>query len=383
MSGVKLAGIVLLTVLAHTGFVGSRMLVSLYAIQQKASPFTIGVLMALYALLPMLLAVSAGRMIDRVGTLRPLAWSGLLLVAGLALPYAWPALTVLFVAASLIGTSFMVVHVSLNHAVGSMGTPADRAVNFSWFSLAFSISGFCGPLLTGFSIDAAGHRPTFLLLAAFPAAGLLLLYFYRRSMPHRHGPRSEGSDRRIIDLLREPRLRGAFIASGLLAMGWDLYTFVMPIFGSGIGLSATTIGIVMGSFAAATFAVRLVMPVMARRVREWTVVTAAMAIAGCAYSLFPLVSQVPLLIALSFLLGIGLGCAQPMIMALLYSASPPGRQGEVVGVRTTLLNASHTLLPLAFGALAALGGMGPVFWFMSAFLISGSVFARRRDRRAR
>ncbi|TAK41815.1 MAG: MFS transporter, partial [Betaproteobacteria bacterium] len=296
---------------------------------------------------------------------------------GLALPYAWPALPGLFVAATLIGTAFMVVHVSLNHAVGSMGTPADRAVNFSWFSLAFSISGFCGPLLTGLSIDAAGHRPTFLLLAAFPAAGLMLLYLYRHAMPHRHGPRVEGGQRRIADLLREPRLRGAFIASGLLAMGWDLYTFVMPIFGSAIGLRATTIGVIMGSFAAATFTVRLLMPVIARRLREWTVVTAAMTIAGSAYALFPLVNQVPLLMALSFLLGIGLGCAQPMIMALLYAASPAGRQGEVVGVRTTLLNASHTLLPLAFGALAALG-MGPVFWLMTAFLLSGSVYAQRQ-----
>ena len=66
--------------------------------------------------------------------------------------------------------------------------------------------------------------------------------------------------------------------------------------------------------------------------------------------------------ALSFLLGLGLGCAQPVIMSLLYDASPPGRQGEAVGVRTTLLNGSHTLLPLASGALGAALGMAPVFW---------------------
>ena len=375
----KLAVIVALTVLAHTGFVGSRIVVSLFAIQRQASPLTIGVLMALYALLPMLLAVTAGRLIDRVGTLRPLAWSVAVMVGGLVLPAIWPDLPGLYCAATLIGTSFMVIHVSLNHAVGSLGTPADRAIHFSWFSLSFSLGGFFGPLLAGFTIDAAGHRAAFLLLAAFPAAALALLHWHRGALPHRHGPRSEAGDRRIGDLLREPRLRGAFAASALLAMGWDLYTFVTPIYGSGIGLSASTIGIIMGSFAAATFAVRLVMPTIARRLREWSVVTAALLISACAYALFPFVSQVPLLMALSFLLGIGLGCAQPMIMALLYAASPPGRQGEVVGVRTTLLNASHTVMPLAFGALgSALGGMGPVFWLMSACLLSGSVFARRR-----
>ena len=379
----KLVVVILLTVLAHTGFVGSRVVVSLYAISQQASPFTIGVLLALYALLPMLLAVWAGRLIDRVGVLLPMAWSGFALVLGLALPFAWPSLNALFVAAPLIGTAFMVYHVALNHAVGAMGAAADRAVNFSWFSLGFSVGGFFGPLLAGFAIDATSHRTAFLLLAAFPAAGLGLLYLKRHGVPPGHGARTGAGERRVMDLLREPRLRAAFVASGLLAMGWDLYTFVTPIYGSRIGLSATTIGIVMGSFAAATFAVRLVMPVLARRVREWTVVTVALVISGSAYSLFPFVVQVPLLMALSFLLGIGLGCAQPMIMALLYAASPPGRQGEVVGVRTTMLNASHTLLPLAFGALGAALGMGPVFWSMSAFLISGSFFARRRDLRAR
>jgi len=380
---VKLTVVFALTVLSHAGFVGSRVVVSLYALNQQASPLTIGVLLSLYALLPMLLAVTAGRLIDRVGALQPMAWAGAVLVAGIALPFAWPSLHALFPATVLIGTSFMVYHVSLNHTVGAMGTAADRAVNFSWFALGFSVSSFCGPLLAGFAIDTLGHRAAFLLLSAFPAAGLCVLYLKRAGLPARHAARAEGTgDRRVADLLREPRLRAAFIASALLAMGWDLYTFAIPIYGSSVGLSASTIGLVMGSFAAATFSVRLVMPLLARRVREWTVVALAMLISGTAYTMFPLVTQVSLLMALSFLLGTGLGCAQPMIMSLLYAASPPGRQGEVVGVRTTMMNASHTVLPLVFGVLAALG-MGLVFWSMSALLVSGSAFVRWRERHAR
>ncbi len=148
-----------------------------------------------------------------------------------------------------------------------------------------------------------------------------------------HEPKPDAAQHRVADLLRNPRLLPVFLFSGLLATGWDLYTFVIPIYGSRIGLSASTIGIIMSSFALATFVVRLAMPSVARRLSEWTVVGAALLIAGIAYSLFPLVTQVPLLIALSFLLGLGLGCAQPMIMAALYAASPlaagaPGRGGR-------------------------------------------------------
>jgi len=67
---------------------------------------------------------------------------------------------------------------------------------------------------------------------------------------------------------------------------------------------------------------------------------------------------------------------------VLYTASPPGRQGEVVGVRTTLMNASHTFLPLLFGAVGATLGMGPVFWSMSLLLVSGSAFVHSRRQRA-
>ncbi len=379
----RLAFVILLTVLGHVGFVGSRVTVSLYALHQQASPLTVGVLMSLYAVVPMLLAVAAGRLIDRVGALRPVAFASAALAAAILLPFAWPELPALYLAAVVIGTAFMVQHVALNHVVGALGTPAERAVNFSWFALGFSIGGFLGPLLAGFAIDGLGHRAAFLLLAALPAAGLALLLWRRGAFPRGEAARSEPGERSVLDLLREPRLRAAFVFSGLLAMGWDLYTFVIPIYGSRIGLSASTIGIVMGSFALATFSVRLGMPAIAARLREWTVLAAALAISGAAYSLFPFVAQVPLLMALSFLLGIGLGSGQPMIMSLLYAASPPGRQGEVVGVRSTTLNASHTFLPLAFGALGtAAGGMGPVFWTMAALLACGGWFAHRRHRAA-
>jgi MFS family permease len=122
------------------------------------------------------------------------------------------------------------------------------------------------------------------------------------------------------------------------------------------------------------------MPVLIRRVRHWRVLAASMAIAGLSYLLFPFVTSVPLLMADSFALGLGLGCAQPVIMSLLYEASPPGRQGEAVGVRTTMINASSTFIPLASGALSAAAGMTPAFWLLAACLLAGAWFARRRVR---
>jgi len=374
---------VLLTVLSHVGFVGSRITVSLSAISQGASPLTIGVLMALYALIPMLLAVHAGRLVDRVGAFRPIAISGALVAAGIVLPCIFPGMAALYASSTLAGTAFMMQHIALNNVIGNIGPASDRPVNFSWFALGYSVSGFIGPLLAGFAIDLGGHGAAFLLLALPPALGTTLL-LWKRGVPERPPvARDEAAQHRVTDLLRNPRLLPVFLFSGLLASGWDMYTFVIPIYATRIGLSPSTIGIIMSSFALATFVVRLAMPSLARRLSEWTVVCTALLIAGTAYSLFPLVTQVPLLIALSFLLGLGLGCAQPMIMAALYAASPPGRQGEVVGMRTTMINASQTFMPLAFGAVGTALGMAPILWTMAVALLAGSWLANGRRKKQR
>src|ERR1035437_1564338 len=418
----RLWQIIALTILTHTVFNGTRMLVSLYAIHLHASPFTVGALMSSFALLPMVLAVSAGRLIDRVGARWPMFVASLAVALGVLLPFIWPRLPTLYAASTLIGTGFMVFHVAVNQVVGAIGRPQDRATNFSWLALGFSTSGSLGPLLTGLAIDSIGHVQTFLLLFVFPLLPLIVLWLNRPALPRARERKADADKPRIIDLLRSRDLRRVFIASGLLSMGWDLYAFVIPIYGSRIGLSASTlgvimstfaiatfavrlgmallvgrgrgggrntiglsastIGVIMSTFAIATFAVRLVMPLLVRRVREWPTITAALLISAGSYCLFPFFTSVSLLMTLSFVLGIGLGCAQPMVMALLYSTSPPGRQGEAVGVRTTVMNASSATLPLAFGALSAALGMGPVFWSMAGLLGAGSYFVNRRRRRS-
>lgn len=367
--------------LAHVAFVGSRMSTALFALHLGASDFTVGLLMALFAVLPMLLSVASGRLIDRVGPRRPLLAAFALLFSGTLVPVAFPHLGALYVSSTLIGTAFMLVHIGLNSVIGAHGRPEQRALNFSWLALSFSVSGSLGPLAAGYAIDHFGHAGAFAVLAFFPAVALALLALRKQPLPRfARLPGDEAQPRGVLTLLRVPGLRHTFVVSGLLAMGWDLYSFLMPLYGARLGLNAATIGAIMAVFAGATFVVRLAMPILVRRLRGWLVIAGAMAISGTTYLAFPLVSQVPFLMALSFVLGIGLGSAQPIIMSLLYEASPPGRQSEAVGIRTTMLNASHTFIPLASGAVSAALGMAPAFWLLALCLLGGSWFARRQMR---
>ena len=373
----EIAYFVLLNALGHLAFVGARMTTTLFALELGASEFTVGVLISLFALLPTFLSVGAGRLIDRAGPQRPLEVSLGTLALATALPFAFPRLEVLYLSATLLGVSFMYVHIAMNSVFGAHGSPEQRAVNFSWLALGFSISNSIGPLVAGYAIDGFGHARAFAVLALFPAIALALLWVRKRPLPRpEHVPLPKRAG--VLDLLRIPGLRQTFWVSLLLATGWDLYTFLIPLYGARIGLSAAAIGVILSTFALATFTVRLIMPLLIKRLKQWLIIFCALGISGTCYLAFPLAQSVPPLLLLSFVLGLGLGSAQPVIMSLLYAASPPGRQGEAVGLRTSLLNGSHTLIPLASGAASTAVGMVPVFWVLAACLLGGAWFARQQ-----
>ena len=369
--------VVLPTLLLHLAFAGCRINLSLFALNLHASPLTVGIILSLLALLPMMFAVRAGRVMDRIGVRKPMLLGTVSVIAGLLIAVAFPRIEALFAVSLIVGAGFMLFHIAVNHAVGVIGRPEDRVKNFSVIALTFSTSGFLGPVLTGFAIDSIGHRGTFLLLAVAALAALAVLLAKPLDIPQQAHVEAHSRHKRLADLLRAPSMRRVFIISGALSISWDLFNFVVPIHGSRIGLSASQIGLLLGAFGVAVFVVRLLLPLIAHRLTEWQMLTFAMMVTGGGFFLFPLVDTVPVLMLFSFILGAGFGGAQPMIMSLLYTHAPPGRGGEAVAVRTLLINFSQAGMPLLFGALGAALGMAPVFWTM-AVALAGSGWLLRK-----
>ena len=364
----------------HAVLTGSRVTVALDALSMGASAFTVGVLVSLYALLPMFLSVVAGRLVDRVGARRPMLVGSVLIGIAATLPVALPGLPSLFAGATLLGVGFMSFQLAAQNTTGEIGEPASRARNFSLLALGYSVSSFIGPLIAGFAIDHFGFRAAFALFALIPLIPIVVLARGRLALS---GPRARGVTPHhggIVALLRHRTLRRVFAVNALLSLGWDLHTIFVPIYGAKIGLSASEIGGVLSSFAAATFVVRFFMPTIARRLREHQVLSAALLLAGGVFFAFPFLQSVPALFALSFTLGLGLGAGQPVVLSLLHTHAPAGRLGEAAGIRMALVNSMSFVAPLVLGAIGASVGIVPVFWSVGACLAGGGILARRAGR---
>jgi MFS family permease len=378
---IALVRIVAIAVLAHMGFVSARMTASLYALENKASTFTVGVILALFSLVPMLIAMPAGRWLDAVGPWRPTLIGVLLMLGGMLLPPLFPYSTAdvapLMVSAALVGSGAMLVMLTIQHVVGQRADPNNRAAAFSLFALGASVSGFVGPVVSGALIDTVGHRATYAALVVVVLGALALLWVNRALLPEREGHASIPPPRHPLDLLKYTELRRVMIATSLISMSWDLQTFVIPVHGTRVGLSASQIGLVLGSFALATFVIRLAMPRLSRRFTEWEVLTYTLFCACGAFALFPFFASLAPLMVVAFVLGLGLGAAQPNIMSLVHLRSPIGRVGEALGLRSMIINSSQVILPLVFGAFGSVVGVGAMFWTMAAVVGGGGTAAQR------
>lgn len=371
--------IVFFLVLSHIGLKSSRVLVTLYAIKLGAGSFVVGLIISLYAFLPLFLAVFAGKATDRFGFRYPTFFGQLGVSAGLLLPYLVPRLATLFVSGALIGASFIFCQLSFHNLIGSMGAVAERTRNYSIMTMGSSASAFICPLIAGFCIDHFGHVETYLLLSVVSLLSALAFWIYfRRSAATVQPAGKKRQKKNVADLVRNRPLRRVLITSGIVIAGVDLFSFYFPIYGSSIGFSASMIGFVLSMYAAASFVIRVVMPYLVGRYDEESVLTASLILSGTTYLLFPFFRNIVVLSLIAFILGLGLGCGQPLAILLTYNRAPAGRSGEALGMRITVNKFIQITVPILFGSIGSLFGLLPVFWANGVLLMGGGYLGRSR-----
>jgi len=365
----------------HAGMAGLRMSAPLMALRDGRSELAVGVLMSLFAVAPVLLALHAGRMADRHGYHRPVrAAVGVTLIGvGVAMlatwTDGWSQFWLLCVAATFTGAGTNLGLIAIQRTAGHWATDSVQRMRiFSWLGLAPSLSNVVGPVVAGFVIDAAGFRAAFAVMLLLP---LLSWYCARRVPPSTAAPPAGAREGTAWDLLALPGLKRLMAVNLLLSACWDVHTFAVPVLGHERGFSASTIGLVLGSFTLAVTLVRLVIPALAHRMREVTVLRAAMLGTGLVFAAYPFASSPWVMAVLAMALGVTLGSVQPMIMSGLHHLTPAARHGEAIALRSIVINLSSTMLPLFFGLAGAAVGVASLFWSVGAATAAGSWPARR------
>jgi predicted MFS family arabinose efflux permease len=367
--GGELARLMLVQLFLNACLTGTRMAAPLQALRLGHGEAAVGGLIALFALAQVFLALPAGRYCERHGLRRPVVRAVAVAMAGCAIAAAWPVFPVLCASAVLTGGAGGVAIIAVQrHTARIAGNPAALRKAFSWQAIGLALSNVRGPIAAGVMIDGAGFRAAFLAMATLP----LLAWLAVRGAANSVSISPEAANRQggAWALWRDPGLRRLLVVTCVLSSCWDVHAFLVPVLGHERGFAASAIGSILGAFGIAAAAVRLLAPLIAARVREWTILFGAMAATAILFAFYPLMHGPLAMGVASAVLGFTLGSTQPMVMSLLHQLAPGHRYGEAVAMRLIVNNASSISIPMVSGLAGSLVGAGAVFW--AAGLMAGA-----------
>ncbi len=361
----------------------TRPAVALAAHRLGASPALIGALAALYPLIPIFLALPAGRFTDQRGGRAMGALGSLVLALGLTAFALLPRLAGLAAAQVLAGAGFLVAAIGYQTATAHGGTPRALAGDFAWLTVAISVAQLLGQPGGGWLFDHFGPVAPFWggAVAGTLAAALALL----PGWPRRPRPATGGGTplRDTLGLLRNRPLLVIMVCGGLVLLAEDAMATFFPLYADGIGLSATAIGLVLAVRAACQLLVRPFLELVARRLGEHRVLLLSLCLGGLSLALFGLVAGLGPLLALAVVGGAAFGLAPPLTLSGVAATAPPDRRGLAISLRLAVSRVIQTVSPLLAGAAAAAAGAAAALWLVGGLLALWSAAGHRFAKEAR
>lgn len=373
----------IVAVLVHTVLLQAvtfivRPTISYRALEVGVSPQWLGVIAASFTVVPLGLAVVAGRVTDRHGE-RLVLWvgAGLTAVAALVLVLAAPSVGVLVVSSMLLGSGQLLSMIGEQSVVAANVGPGGFDLAFGRFTFATSIGQAAGPAMVMVLAGSATLPDTHVLLFAAAVAAVLLVFVtaLMRSSDRSnvHASRESAS---VGTALRVPGLGLAILASLAVIASVDLLVVYLPVLGTEQRLAASTIGALLTLRAMASMASRFFLPYLVERFGRGRLLTVSITAAALSVGCLAFDLSVTVLFAVVFLVGLGLGFGQPLTMAWIAEAAPLSVRATALSLRLMGNRLGQTLVPAGVGLFAAGSGTTGVFLATSGALAATAFVAQ-------
>lgn len=343
--------------------------------QLGASDLVIGLAIAAYALVGLLLAIPSGRLLDRLSQRRLLVAA----MVGLALTTAMLSLLqsvlLLFLGMLINGLFAMWVWMLLQSMISSAGEGQGRRNQMALFSLTWGIGLAAGPSIGAVLYDHLDFTGLCVILGAVTLLGGAAALGAPNVLPlgEKDGetPAEEAGIRAALSRAFEnPILVSVLISSFINLFVLSMRISFYPVYLERAGVAITQIGLLLSLIGISSLAVRTVLPGVERRFGTLRVLIASTWLAIIGAASIPLSTNIAVLTIGALLIGVGLGANPPITVSLLAEHSDARDRGLAVGLRMVANRSGQVAQPLIFGGLAGTLGLGLAFP-VSAALLAG------------
>lgn len=323
-------------------------LMPVYAERYGAGGFQVGMLVMTYSLMQFLLAPFAGRLSDRIGR-RPVLIGALFLtsisyvVFGLA-----DQLWMLYASRVLAGIGGADITVAQAY-IADVTPPEKRSRGMGLFGAAFGVGFVIGPSLTALTYSFHEGMPSFIAAGLAAITGIWALVMLPEPEKHAdYRPQQlklkNGLSRiftlilsfQFVAVLTQALVQSMIVLFTVERLGWNEKHNGM--FLAMIGAVAAT---VQGGF----------MGRLAKRFGERTLVTAGLLFMSVGLAFFSFGSDERFLYLGAVINAIGFAITLPSLSSLASQESPPGRQGQTLGIFQSMGSLGRILGPVSGGLL--------------------------------
>ena len=359
----------------------NSLIAPLWALELGASPILIRVAVAARSVLPLILSIHSGVLMDRFGT-RPIMVALAVVGAAASLLYpVLPSIAALIVLQLFIGFALNTVWIGAQTEIGRL--TRGRTTYMGRFIFMAALGSFFAPLLAGACWDWFGPWGAFVAMAGWSIGLLISALIAPKAGPPPGADATAGKKGGALPRLSDYTSAFRMIAVPAVAFV-GLITFLRsgtygvinsfyPVYLDSIEISGTEIGILLGVSSLIGSPAALLVAPLERFVRaHWLLIltTAASIVFLCATPLF---ETFPALIVLALLYGTAAGIGFPLLLSVLSRAVSIEEQGLSVGLRITLNRAAVLMTPLVMGLIVERFDLAASFYAVGVALLLLSV----------
>ena len=360
-----------------------RPMITYRTLEIDSSALTVGLIATVYALLPVLLALSFGRWVSVIGEGRfVILGTASLGLASIALLLA-NSIFLLAFAAALSGVAHLACMVG-GQTMISLKSPSDKYDHyFGYYTFSASLGQMIGPIIGALVAGSTGVLPkstsaAFVAALILSALALVPVMNWRNERPTVIVAKSpDGALRSAGKLLRNPRILAAIYTSLAISSAADILIVFLPLYGTEKSFSSFSIGVILALRAGASMLSRLSLGKLSNRYSTAQILfySNAISVVTCFAMFFaPNAISLAVLVAIA---GFSLGVGQPLTMSLVSQATAPQDRAMAVSARLTGNRIGQFIVPALAGTLAASAGAGAVFIGMAALLATTFTYRPR------
>jgi MFS family permease len=361
-----------------------RPMITYRAIELNANAAQVGLIAALYALFPVLLALQFGSWVGKLGEAKFVIYGTVaMMFTSVALIFA-NSLATLGIATAAAGLAHLACMVG-GQSMVALRAPRDSYDRyFGFYTFSASVGHMLGPIIASIVSGSNGTLPkstsnAFLLAVVLTIIALIPVIRWRNERPTVEGKQnSEGTFKSAINLAKRPGIMAAIYISLAISSVADVLVVFLPLFGNQNNFSPYAIGAILAIRAGTTMLSRLFLGRLSDRFSTfqllwWSTIISTLCCVAMAFAHTPIT-----LGAIVFIAGFSLGVGQPLTMSLVSQKTESSERALAVSARLMGNRFGQFLVPAAAGSIAAAADAGAVFIAL-AVLLGTSIFSVKRN----